>query len=531
MRASSQDPVSCVKKQSMKELKKEKKDLLRLEEKRTLRVAHVFKKCKLSGESVAALGELEPQIVSKFKTATDKGKERKRRIISSLLHQPNYYTLVTSFYQTVLPLFKSYVMLFQGSKPLIHKVYLKQVAVVRKFFSFFVRPDILEKCKKGKDLLSLDLDKKNLLPRKLMYVGFKAKKLIEKLGTDHAVVVRFLDKVEESYLQCGLYIQKKLPLENDVLKSLGMLDPMIVSSSCQKVLRYLLKLPSLVTTVLSEEEEEKYDEEVRAICVDNDLPGAIVDGNEVECLVWWKSVSPKYPIMFKMVQSVLSIFHGPAVESTFSVMGDVIDSHSGRMNMETYSAVQDVKYGLKARLPSVSNKSVKVFARKERLHTPVDTKLSTNMRNAYNKYDTCLKEKKKEDEERRKRYGVVNPKSITTKKLKENAAQQAEKETEEHQIILKKAYNLERLKTPTEACAGEKPASESEVGAAEVVPAEVENELVQKSPVKGQAEEVVVVTEEDEDVGDIQPKQKKNKTKRGVSVILNSFQEEKDSCS
>ena len=43
----SEDPVSCVKK-CMKELKKEKKDLLRLEEKRTKRVANVFKKCKLS---------------------------------------------------------------------------------------------------------------------------------------------------------------------------------------------------------------------------------------------------------------------------------------------------------------------------------------------------------------------------------------------------------------------------------------------------------------------------------------------------
>ena len=85
-----------------------------------------------------------------------------------------------------------------------------------------------------------------------MYVGFEAKNLIERLRTDHAVVVRFMDKIKESYLQCGRYIQKKLPLENDVLKSIGMLDPMIVSSFGQKGLRYLLKLLLLVTTVLSE---------------------------------------------------------------------------------------------------------------------------------------------------------------------------------------------------------------------------------------------------------------------------------------
>ena len=82
------------------------------------------------------------------------------------------------------------------------------------------------------------------------------------------------------------------------------------------------------------EEEDTYNQEVRAICVDSDLHGAIGDDVEVECLVWWKSVSARYPIMFKIVRSVLSIFHGPAVESTFSAMDDVINTHSWRMSMD-----------------------------------------------------------------------------------------------------------------------------------------------------------------------------------------------------
>ena len=57
---------------------------------------------------------------------------------------------------------------------------------------------------------------------------------------------------------------------------------------------------------------------------------------------------------------------------------------------------------------------------------------------------------------------------------------------------------MERLKTPTEAFAGEKPASEFEVGAAEVVPAE------------------------DEDVVNIQPKQKKSKRKVCLSSPIPS---------
>ena len=60
------------------------------------------------------------------------------------------------------------------------------------------------------------------------------------------------------------------------------------------------------------------------------------------------------------------------------------------------------------------------------------------MRNACKNYHDCPKEKKVKVEERRKKYGV-DPKSITTKKLQENAAYRAEKETEEHQIILKRS--------------------------------------------------------------------------------------------
>ena len=106
--------------------------------------------------------------------------------------------------------------------------------------------------------------------------------------------------------------------------------------------------------------------------------------------------------------------------------------------MDTYSAYQDIKYGLKARKPSVANMSVKVFAREEKLHTQVDPKLSNNMGNAYKKYSDSLREKSTKDDALRKKYGVCNPKSITTKKLKENAAQRSEKEAGEHQNILKK---------------------------------------------------------------------------------------------
>ena len=67
--------------------------------------------------------------------------------------------------------------------------------------------------------------------------------------------------------------------------------------------------------------------------------------------------------------AALSVFHGARVESSFNVMGDVMDKKSSQMNMETYSSFQDVKYGLKARKPksSTSSQRVEYFSREDKI--------------------------------------------------------------------------------------------------------------------------------------------------------------------
>src|SRR4029434_8751094 len=48
-----------------------------------------------------------------------------------------------------------------------------------------------------------------------------------------------------------------------------------------------------------------------------------------DCIVkWWAHVMGlgKYPAFSQVIRGALSIFHGPLVESSFSLMGDVIDT-------------------------------------------------------------------------------------------------------------------------------------------------------------------------------------------------------------
>ena len=98
----------------------------------------------------------------------------------------------------------------------------------------------------------------------------------------------------------------------------------------------------------------------------------------------WILLRPKYPIMFKLVTNALSIFQGPLVESTFNVMGYVIDKHSGQLNMETCIESQT----------TMSGKSLnkRVLQKRETLLSTLNSSLLSNMRKAASLYK---QEKKK----------------------------------------------------------------------------------------------------------------------------------------
>lgn len=202
-------------------------------------------------------------------------------------------------------------MSFQSDKPMIHKIYYQQLNLVNKFYSHFVKPGVLAKCKKGKQFLNLDLSEKNILPKKLLFIGTKAKKLVEKLGHENPVVVKFLDSVKKAYVECGTC--KRSCHWKTILKAFTAIDPLIVTNPNALVLERLLCLPSIVLSVLDDDEEETYEKEVWTLLVDSTLPPAMCEMQEVDCVKWWISVKEHYPLMFKMATGILSIFRGPRV--------------------------------------------------------------------------------------------------------------------------------------------------------------------------------------------------------------------------
>ena len=80
------------------------------------------------------------------------------------------------------------------------------------------------------------------------------------------------------------------------------------------------------------------DEKIRSVFDSKD--------REVKWLDWWIKVLTRYSTLFKIVNVILSIFHGPRVVGNFSEMKYVIDSTSEQIDIATFDAIQTVKYSL-----------------------------------------------------------------------------------------------------------------------------------------------------------------------------------------
>ena len=135
-------------------------------------------------------------------------------------------------------------------------------------------------------------------------------------------------EVKAAYVATGLNLQKKMPVNNKLLKHLSSLDPVVRGQT--EAMQYMKALPDLATNVLSEEDLL----EVQRFHTDSTLPLALLD---MQLDTWWALVfrTGKFPALRKMVAALLSCFHGPQVEGSFSVMGNVITTKTACLGIKT----------------------------------------------------------------------------------------------------------------------------------------------------------------------------------------------------
>lgn len=168
-------------------------------------------------------------------------------------------------------------------------------------------------------------------------------------------------------------MQAKLPLDSQTLKALSGLDPLLRGHSQGPI--QLKRLSGMLNHLLPSGCDVH--QEILKFSVDLALPVF----REGDCFVeWWHHVfqKEKYQALTALVKSALSIFHGPRVESAFSLMNEVLDNKSGNMNITTCNAIQTVKYNHLARGKS----AMELFRREDVRYGEVDRVLCKNIQTA-----------------------------------------------------------------------------------------------------------------------------------------------------
>lgn len=210
------------------------------------------------------------------------------------------------------------------------------------------------------------------------------------------IIMDFIGKVTKAYTACGKYMQNKLPLKSKTLQALSSIDPVVRGHSqavtqlkeLARIMKHLVPLESDIT------------QEIIRYNVDPNL-AKYEDGDDI--VKWWAHVMSlgKYPALSQVIRGALSIFHGPLVESSFSLMGDVIDAKRSSMKISTFDAVQTFKYVLRSR----GKTGIGMFKRDDIKLGPVDKTLCQNIRVAGRRDKTDREKRMEAKQKRQVEYG------------------------------------------------------------------------------------------------------------------------------
>ncbi len=123
-------------------------------------------------------------------------------------------------YISVLPLLKSYTVLFQTKEPLVHKLHEKQKQLVREFLSCFLKPEAFN----DTPVTKLKVNQtSNHLPLKMIFLGNNAEVILKTLTQEDKKLFR--KNVLEAYVDCASVLLNKMPLKNRCLRLLSAIGP------------------------------------------------------------------------------------------------------------------------------------------------------------------------------------------------------------------------------------------------------------------------------------------------------------------
>ncbi|XP_041468120.1 uncharacterized protein LOC121418364 [Lytechinus variegatus] len=188
-------------------------DILGLSQKNLKRIAAIVQACR-------------------DKNLTEQGKARKQRVVKKLFHTRDITLLYIHTYLSVLPLLKSFILTFEQKAPMAHRIHDEQLSLLTSFLSTFIKQEKMKDIT-AKDLANVDLDKKENHQELLeIFLGLKARKILQKKrSVPNPLMDQFLPTLK-AYVDTAKYLLKKLPITNPLLRRLGAIDPVALTTQC-----------------------------------------------------------------------------------------------------------------------------------------------------------------------------------------------------------------------------------------------------------------------------------------------------------
>ena len=333
-----------------------------------------------------------------LKNMTLLGKKRKQRVCTNMFDKRRDTQLLAKAVISILPMFKRFILAFETKRPMLHKLHDNLKGLFQEFIKCFIKAqDVRESSKYLQDMNLNDGEKH--IPTNHIFTG-KCDAVLQNCKKD--VAHAFRSQLKRAFVSTAQYMQKKLPLHHGLLSTLSLLDPLAFGQTETGVI--LKRLPPFFPTIQAPD----FNEEVMRMQSDMD----IIVGSDADLDVWWNSVFKlkRYPSVEKVVTACLSIFTGPRVEQSFSLMNTIISQRTSSLNISTYEAILCIKYHLLA----LKTNSIKLYARTDAIFSPVDASIAWHLQTAYTRYKKNLNIRKKEMEERDQQIGCKRKASAET---------------------------------------------------------------------------------------------------------------------
>lgn len=135
------------------------------------------------------------------KVRSEDGKKRKLRLVDKLFYQRDKTLLTMNMYLSVLPMFKSFVLMFERKEPMVHRLHDEQTDLFRHFLACFMRQEKLHDISASKLQKIKVGDPSMHLPSKDVFIGDAAERILEGLPRHLSLRQVFRRRVKAAYVR------------------------------------------------------------------------------------------------------------------------------------------------------------------------------------------------------------------------------------------------------------------------------------------------------------------------------------------